>query len=80
MRELIRAAQRQKALPRGNADDLAELAAEKGVISQAQSTVLIEARNACLDAIEVDVFSPEEFYGAQPASSLTASGDGGQSR
>ena len=80
VRELIRAAQRQKALPRGNADDLAELAAEKGVISQAQSTVLIEARNACLDAIEVDVFSPEEFYGAQPASSLTASGDGGQSR
>ena len=80
VRDLIRAAQRQKQLPRGNADELAELAADKGVISQAQKDALIEARQACLEAVEVDVFTAEEFYGSQPASSLTASGDGGQLR
>lgn len=80
VRDLIRAAQRQKQLPRGNADDLAEMAAEKGVISEPQKTALIAAREACLAAIEVDVFTAEEFYGAQPAASLTASGDGGQPR
>lgn len=80
VRDLIRAAQRQKQLPRGSTDDLAELAAEKGVISDIQKALLVNAREACLAAIEVDVFTAEEFYGAQPASSLTASGDGGQRR
>jgi acyl-CoA dehydrogenase len=80
VRTLIRHAQREKTLPRGNVDELAELAAEKGVIGSTEKSLLIRAREACLAAIEVDVFTPAEFYGDNGPSSLTASGDGGQPR
>jgi acyl-CoA dehydrogenase len=80
VRDVIRTAQRNNRLPRGNADELAELAADNGIINTDQRTLLINARQACLSAIEVDVFTADEFYGQQPAAGLTASGDGGQSR
>jgi acyl-CoA dehydrogenase len=80
VRDAIRTAQRSKTLPRGNADDLAELAADQGVINAEQKDLLIHARQACLAAIEVDVFTPDEFYGRQAPAGLTASGDGGQLR
>ncbi|PKM22034.1 MAG: acyl-CoA dehydrogenase [Gammaproteobacteria bacterium HGW-Gammaproteobacteria-14] len=78
VRELIREGQRSKVLPRATADDLAELAAEKGVISEQQKSLLISAREACMAAIEVDVFTPSEFHGDEGAAGLTASGNGGQ--
>mgnify|MGYP005838370589 CR=1 FL=1 len=78
VRELIRNAQHQRVLPKGSADDLAEQAFEKKLIGERERDLLIAAREACLDAIEVDVFTADEFYGVNGPSSLTATGDGGQ--
>ena len=48
-------------LPRGAAEELARAAAELGVISTAEAALIETAKAARLAAIEVDVFTPEEF-------------------
>ena len=57
----IQAAQRARQLPRGAAEELARAAAELGVISTAEAALIETAKAARLAAIEVDVFTPEEF-------------------
>jgi Acyl-CoA dehydrogenases len=58
----IHAAQRQRKLPRGPAAQQAELALEAGIIDARDAARVIEAREAQLAAIEVDVFTPEQYF------------------
>lgn len=77
VRATIKAAQKVRKLRRGNPDELAAEAYELGVINQSEYELLKEANEACLAAIEVDVFTPEEYYGNGGLQGLTATGDGG---
>jgi acyl-CoA dehydrogenase len=60
----IAAAQRRRELPKGNADEMADLAQSKGLISAAEATQVKASLAARLEAIEVDVFTREQFFGA----------------
>lgn len=76
VRNKIRNAQKQRKLPRGSAEDLVDAALDAGVITAGEHKTLSAARDACLAAIEVDVFTHDEFVGKAPHG-LTATGDGG---
>lgn len=58
----IKAAQKDERLPKGDPESLAEAALEAGVIDAGQAEQLSAARQARLAAIEVDVFSEDEFF------------------
>ena len=58
----IHAAQKLKKLPRGSAEELAARAAEQKIISSDEANQVEEALAARLNAIEVDVFTPEQYY------------------
>lgn len=58
----VKAAQKAGKLGAGDADALAEKARKAGVLTEAEAAQLAEAREARLAAIEVDVFTPEEFF------------------
>lgn len=58
----IHSAQKDKRLPRGNPEEMASEAAYKGVISREEANQVAAALAARLDAIEVDVFKPEQYY------------------
>jgi acyl-CoA dehydrogenase len=61
--ERIIYAQRKKQLTRGLLPaEVADEAVKKGVINAAEARLLKEALAARLEAIEVDVFTPEQFY------------------
>lgn len=77
VRQAIRTAQQRRQLGRGKVEDMAAEALQKGVITSTQFTLLNEAKEACLRAIEVDVFTPEEYYGNGGIPALTATGYGG---
>ena len=60
------AAQKAKKLPRGYVPaDIADEAVKQNVITSREGQQLKDALAARLDAIEVDVFSPAEFFGVQ---------------
>lgn len=77
VRNKIRAAQKARKLGRGKVEELAADAAKQGVISDAELALLNDATAACLQAIEVDVFTKDEYYGAGGIPAMTATGDGG---
>jgi acyl-CoA dehydrogenase len=77
VRKKIRAAQQARTLPRGRTEEMAEAARDAQVISTTEFDTLVAAREACLNAIEVDVFTPEEYTAPQPHG-VTATGNGGQ--
>ncbi|MCK0154064.1 acyl-CoA dehydrogenase [Alcanivorax sp. S6407] len=77
VRNKIRAAQKARKLGRGKVEELAADAAKQGVISEAELALLNEATAACLQAIEVDVFTKDEYYGAGGIPAMSATGDGG---
>ena len=77
VRQKIRAAQHARTLPRGRTEEMAEAARDAKVISTTEFDTLVAARQACLNAIEVDVFTPEEYIAPQPHG-VTATGDGGE--
>lgn len=58
----IHSAQKAKRLPRGAAEELAAEAAHKGVITREEANQVTAALSARLEAIEVDVFKPEQYY------------------
>jgi len=58
----IHAAQKARKLPRGATEDLAGEAAHQGLISREEANQVAAALAARLDAIEVDVFKPEQYY------------------
>lgn len=60
--ERVKAAQKEQRLPAGDADALAEHARDAGVLDADEANRLNAARQARLAAIEVDVFSEEEFF------------------
>lgn len=60
--ERIKAAQKKHELPAGDPDSLARAAQERGIIDAAEAERLEAARAARLAAIEVDVFSENEFF------------------
>ncbi|MGM0563563.1 MAG: acyl-CoA dehydrogenase [Pseudomonadota bacterium] len=74
----IKQAQKARQLPRGKVEAMVDEALAQGVISQQEHDQLQQANAACLDAIEVDVFTQDEYYGenGKPAG-FTATGDGG---
>lgn len=57
----IKAAMKNKTLPRGRVEDLAEVAKEKSVISTEEFNLLRDAQAAVLDAMQVDEYSLEEY-------------------
>jgi acyl-CoA dehydrogenase len=57
----IKAASQANQLPSGKPEDLVELAYQKGVITEAEVTIITEAEFARNDAIQVDAFSFEEY-------------------
>lgn len=59
----IHQAQKDRLLPRGRAEDLAQDAANKNLISGDEAALLRKASAARLEAIEVDVFTPEQYFG-----------------
>jgi acyl-CoA dehydrogenase len=61
----IAAAQRNRSLPRGAADSLADVAQAKGVITAEEARLVKSALAARLEAIEVDVFTKEQFFGIE---------------
>jgi acyl-CoA dehydrogenase len=61
----INAAQRRRELPRGTADELTDAALAKGVITADEARLIKAALAARLEAIEVDVFTREEFFGIE---------------
>jgi len=60
--EKIQAAQKARQLPRGNAEDMAALAEQRGLITPQEVARVGEARAARLAAIEVDVFKPGQLF------------------
>ena len=74
VRSKIRAAQKRGDLVKGKIESLAQSACEQGVITQAEQDILQEATKACLAAIEVDVFTAEEYYGSSDIPGVTATG------
>ena len=61
--ERIILAQRAKKLPRGPLPaEIADEAVKAGIINTAEARLLKDALAARLEAIEVDVFKPEQFY------------------
>jgi len=74
VRSKIRAAQKRGDLAKGKIESLAQSACEQGVITQAEQDILQEATKACLAAIEVDVFTAEEYYGSSDIPGVTATG------
>lgn len=77
VRAKIRAAQKARKLGKGKVEAMASQAAEQGVISDAELATLNAATEACLLAIEVDVFTKDEYYGAGGIPAMSATGDGG---
>ncbi|MBV8062627.1 MAG: DUF1974 domain-containing protein, partial [Nevskia sp.] len=59
----IHAAQKNKQLPRGSAEELAQDAANQNLISGEEAALLRKAAAARLEAIEVDVFTAEQYFG-----------------
>jgi acyl-CoA dehydrogenase len=55
-------AQKARILPRGMAFELVELALAAKVITQSEAQQLNAANAAALEAIEVDVFKPEDYF------------------
>lgn len=78
VRRKIKEAQKNKKLPKGYEHELSAQALELGIIKQTEFDLLAEATSACLSAYEVDVFTPEEYYGNGGIQGMTATGDGGQ--
>ncbi len=78
VRHKIRAAQKARKLNRGEPEQVLDAALEQGVISAQDADLLKRAHQACLDAVEVDVFTEDEFYGKGMVQGETATGDGGQ--
>lgn len=60
--ERIKTAQKDKRLPAGDPDSLADNALEAGVLDADEAERLSAAREARLAAIEVDVFDEDEFF------------------
>ncbi|HUS23433.1 MAG TPA: acyl-CoA dehydrogenase domain-containing protein, partial [Candidatus Binatia bacterium] len=61
--ERIILAQRAKKLPRGPLPaEIADEAVKAGIVTAAEARLLKDALAARLEAIEVDVFTPEQFY------------------
>ncbi len=59
----IHAAQKDKALPRGIPEEQAQAAANQGLITADEAALVRKAYAARLEAIEVDVFTPEQYFG-----------------
>ena len=58
----ITTAQKARTLPRGAAEDVVDAGVTQGIISADEAAQVNAAKAARLKAIEVDVFSPEQFY------------------
>lgn len=76
----VHQAQKAKTLPRGPAEELAGEAARKGVISREEANQVAAATAARLEAIEVDVFKPEQYYVESKGSKGIYTGAGEQKR
>jgi len=59
----IHQAQKQRQLPHGVPEDYAQDAANKGLITAEEAALVRKAYAARLEAIEVDVFTPEQYFG-----------------
>ncbi len=70
----IKGAVRSKVLPREHPTTLVPLAVEKGVITADEAALVARAEAARADAIQVDSFSPDEYFAT--AARHSASGDG----
>ena len=62
-------AQKTKKLPAGATVEVLDEARKKKVVTETEAKLLRQAHEAAMEAIEVDVFTPEEYFGTarQPA-------------
>ncbi len=63
----IMQARRAKKLEKGSVQELADAALAKGIITEADKKLLDRANRLSLEAIMVDEFTPEEFFGIKSA-------------
>jgi len=70
----IKAAQKAGRLPRAPADTLAEPALQADIIDGAEAQCLRQALRARLEAIEVDQFTPEQFFGGREQERAASAG------
>ncbi len=70
----IKDAVRSKALPRQHPAALVALAVEKGIITADEAALVARAEAARNDAIQVDSFSPEEYFATATAAPTTGDG------
>ncbi len=62
----IRKAQKQRKLQRGAPHEVSAQACRAGIITEGEASLLAQAHDAAMEAIEVDVFSPEEYFRDEP--------------
>ena len=74
VRQKIRHAQKIGRLDKGKLDTVIAAAYQQGVTTEVENNLLDEAAAACLAAIEVDVFTAAEYYGAEDIPGVTATG------
>jgi len=74
VRKLVKA-QKTGDLERGEPHEVVEAAKKQKLVSAAEAKLVMDAHNAVMAAIEVDVFSPEEYFGEQ-ARPLNPAGNG----
>ncbi len=58
----IQQSQKARRLPKGEPMELVEEALATGLLDESEAALLREARQAALAAMEVDVFTPEEYF------------------
>jgi acyl-CoA dehydrogenase len=77
----IKDAVRAKQLPREHPAKLVPMAVEKGIITSDEAALVARAEAARTDAIQVDSFSPDEYFAtaATPLASGDGAGDGTRS-
>lgn len=73
--EAVRSAQKSQRLPSGNPEQLGDEAVRCGVLCAEDGALLNKAYQAQLEAIEVDVFTPAQYFGVRPAAESPSTDD-----
>ncbi|MEX1197899.1 MAG: acyl-CoA dehydrogenase [Pseudohongiellaceae bacterium] len=76
----IVSAQKQRKLQRGQPHEVAAQACRAGIITEGEADLLAQAREAAMQAIEVDVFKPEDYFRDELAGKKAGTSSGSATR